>query len=214
MRSRSGVLISIVLLVVPAALFAAGLSFQAVKREVVEQRLASFSRDNTQREAILKKMFTELGCADHLTEEQVEHLKQPDLICVLPGRTNQTIVVGAHFDHVLVGDGVVDNWSGASLLPSLYQGLRTEPRQHTFIFVAFTGEEKGELGSQAYVRHMSKDEVARTEAMVNMDTLGLGPTEMWLSHADPYLAAALRAVAKSLSLPLGVVNVEKVGSSD
>jgi len=214
MRFRSGVLISIVLLVVPAALFAAGLSFQAVKREVVEQRLASFSRDNTQREAILKKMFTELGCADHLTEEQVEHLKQPDLICVLPGRTNQTIVVGAHFDHVLVGDGVVDNWSGASLLPSLYQGLRTEPRQHTFIFVAFTGEEKGELGSQAYVRHMSKDEVARTEAMVNMDTLGLGPTEMWLSHADPYLAAALRAVAKSLSLPLGVVNVDKVGSSD
>ena len=214
MRSRSGVLISIVLLVVPAALFAAGLSFQAVKREVVEQRLASFSRDNTQREAILKKMFTDLGCADHLTEEQVEHLKQPDLICVLPGRTNQTIVVGAHFDHVLVGDGVVDNWSGASLLPSLYQGLRTEPRQHTFIFVAFTGEEKGELGSQAYVRHLSKDEVARTEAMVNMDTLGLGPTEMWLSHADPYLAAALRAVAKSLSLPLGVVNVDKVGSSD
>jgi putative aminopeptidase FrvX len=214
MRFRSGVLISVVLLVVPAALFAAGLSFQAVKREVVEQRLASFSRDNTQREAILKKMFTDLGCADHLTEEQVEHLKQPDLICVLPGRTNQTIVVGAHFDHVLVGDGVVDNWSGASLLPSLYQGLRTEPRQHTFIFVAFTGEEKGELGSQAYVRHMSKDEVAHTEAMVNMDTLGLGPTEMWLSHADPYLAAALRAVAKSLSLPLGVVNVDKVGSSD
>jgi Zn-dependent M28 family amino/carboxypeptidase len=108
----------------------------------------------------------------------------------------------------------VDNWSGASLLPSLYQGLRTEPRQHTFIFVAFTGEEKGELGSQTYVRRMSKDEVARTEAMVNMDTLGLGPTEMWLSHADAYLAAALRAVAKSLSLPLGVVNVDKVGSSD
>src|SRR5690348_17512959 len=72
MRFRSGVLISVVLLVVPAALFAAGLSFQAVKREVVEQRLASFSRDNTQREAILKKMFTDLGCADHLTEEQVD----------------------------------------------------------------------------------------------------------------------------------------------
>lgn len=92
--------------------------------------------------------------------------------------------------------------------------MRTEPRQHTFIFVAFTGEEKGELGSQTYVRRMSKDEVARTAAMVNMDTLGLGPTEMWLSHADAYLAAALRAVAKSLSLPLGVVNVDKVGSSD
>lgn len=214
MRFRSGFLITGTLAVVPAALFAAGPSFQAVKKKVVEQRLASFSRDNAQREAILKKMFTDLGCADHLTEEPVAHVKQPDLICVLPGQTNQTIVVGAHFDHVLAGDGVVDNWSGAALLPSLYQGLRAEPRRHTFVFIAFTGEEKGELGSQTYVRRMSKDEVARTQAMVNMDTLGLGPTEMWLTHADPYLAAALRAVAKSLSLPLGVVNVDGLGSSD
>ena len=214
MRFRSAVLIAAALTVIPAALFAAGLSFQAVKKEVVEQRLRSFSRDNSEREAILKKMFTDLGCANHLTEQPVEHLKQPDLICVLPGQTNQTIVVGAHFDRVSVGDGVVDNWSGASLLPSLYQGLRTQPRQHSFIFIAFTGEEKGELGSQAYVRRMSKDDVARTNAMVNMDTLGLGPTEMWLSHADPYLAAALRAVAKSLDLPLGSVNVDGLGSSD
>jgi hypothetical protein len=214
MRFRSGVLIAATLTLIPAALFAAGLSFQVVKREVVEQRLRSFSRDNTQREAILKHMFAGVGCSDHLTEQPVAHLKQPDLICVLPGQTNQTIVVGAHFDRVMVGDGVVDNWSGASLLPSLYQGLRTQPRQHTFIFIAFTGEEKGELGSQAYVRRMSKDDVARTQAMVNMDTLGLGPTETWLSHADPYLAAVLGAVAKSLSLPLGVVNVDGLGSSD
>ncbi|HJS99556.1 MAG TPA: M28 family peptidase [Terriglobales bacterium] len=207
-------LIGTVVTVIPAGLFAAGLSFQAVKKEVLEQRLRSFSRDNTQREAILKKMFREVGCADHLEEEAVEHLKQPDLICVLPGQSDQVIFVGAHFDHVSVGEGVADNWSGASLLPSLYQGLRTQPRQHTFIFIAFTGEEKGELGSHAYVRRMSKDEVARTQAMVNMDTLGLGPTEMWLSHADPYLSAVLKAVAKSLSLPLGVVNVDGMGSSD
>jgi putative aminopeptidase FrvX len=214
MRFRSVALISSMLIVVPAALFAAGLSFQAVKKEVVEQRLRSFSRDNTQREAILKKMFTDVGCADHLAEQPVKYVKQPDLICVLPGQSDQVIFVGAHFDHVSAGDGVVDNWSGASLLPSLYQGLRTQSRRHTFIFIAFTGEEKGELGSRAYVRRMSKDEVARTQAMVNMDTLGLGPTEMWQSHADPNLAAALSRVAKSLSLPLGVVNVDAVGSSD
>lgn len=215
MRLRSGLITTMVLLCqVPTNLFAGGLSFQAVKREVVEQRLKSFSRDNSQRETILKNMLVEVGCAGHLTEEPVKYVKQPDLICVLPGQTDQTIVVGAHFDHVSVGDGVVDNWSGASLLPTLYQGLRTQPRRHTFIFIAFTGEEKGELGSQAYVHRMSKEEVARTEAMVNMDTLGLGPTVMWLSHADPQLAEALRAVARSLSLPLGVVNVDGVGSSD
>ncbi|HEU5336537.1 MAG TPA: M28 family peptidase [Terriglobales bacterium] len=198
----------------PPPVLAGGLRFQSVKREVVEQRLKSFSRDDSQREAILKQMFTQAGCGEHLSEEPVQHLKQPDLICMLPGQSNDTIIVGAHFDHVRAGDGVVDNWSGASLLPSLYEGLRAQPMHHSFIFVAFAGEEKGELGSADYVHRMSKDDVARTEAMVNMDTLGLGPTEMWLSHADPYLAAALMAVARSLSLPLGAVNVDNVGSTD
>ena len=54
-------------------------------------------------------MFTDVGCAGNLMEEQVGQVKQPDLICVLPGRTNQTIVVGGALRHVLVGDGVVDN---------------------------------------------------------------------------------------------------------
>jgi hypothetical protein len=202
------------LIAMPTALCAAGLRFQAVKKEVVEHRLQSFSRDNSQREAILKNMFAEAGCGDHLTEEAVKRVKQPDLICVLPGQTDQAIIVGAHFDKVQAGDGVADNWSGASLLPSLYQGLRAASTRHTFIFVAFTSEETGELGSEAYVHRMSKDDVERTEAMVNMDTLGLGPTQMWLSHADPQLAGALRAVAKALDLPLGVVNVDGVGSTD
>ncbi|HLK31571.1 MAG TPA: M28 family peptidase [Terriglobales bacterium] len=215
MRFRPGfIACGLLISILPAQLLAAGLTFQAVKKEIVEQRLQSFSRDNGQRELILKKMFSDVGCAEHLSEEPVKHVKQPDLICVLPGKSDQAIVVGAHFDHVSLGDGVVDNWSGASLLPTLYEGLRTRPARHTFIFVAFSGEEKGELGSAAYVRSMSKDEVARTLAMINMDTLGLGPTEMWLSHADPYLAVALNAVAKSLQLPLGVVNVDQVGSSD
>lgn len=213
MRVRTG-LILITAVLIPTALFAAGLSFQAVKKEIVEQRLKSFSRDDTQREAILKSMFAEVGCDGHLKEEAVKHVKQPDLICVLPGQTDQTIIVGAHFDHVDAGDGVVDNWSGASLLPSLYQGLRTRTTQHTFIFVAFSGEEKGEVGSSAYVHRMTKDEVRRTAGMINMDTLGLGPTEMWLSHADHQLAAALSAVAEALRLPLGVVNVDQVGSTD
>jgi len=49
---------------------------------------------------------------------------------------------------------------------------------------------------------------------VNMDTLGLGPTEIWGSHADPILAKSAVAVANSLKLPLSVMNVEKIGSTD
>ena len=183
-------------------------------RDLIESRVKSFSRNDTKREVILKNMFVEAGCGEHISEPAVDRVKQPDLVCVLPGHTDHVIIVGAHFDHVDAGDGVVDNWSGASLLPTLYQGLRTAPRQHTFIFVSFSGEEKGELGSRAYVKNMSNEDVARTSAMVNMDTLGLGPTEVWVSHSDKQLTAAVAAIAQVLKLPISGMNVERVGSTD
>ena len=97
---------------------ASEIHFVLLDRAVIETRLKSFTRDNTEREAILKKLFAESGCADHISEQPVKHVKQPNLICALPGQTESVIIVGAHFDHVQAGDGVVDNWSGASLLPA------------------------------------------------------------------------------------------------
>jgi putative aminopeptidase FrvX len=193
--------------------FASDLKYQTVVRSVVEARLRAVSSDNTERELTLKKMFAEVGCS-HLSEQKVAHVAQPNLICLLPGQTDSTIIVGAHFDHVEKGEGVVDNWSGASLLPSLFQGLESQPLQHTYIFIAFAGEEKGELGSAAYVDKMTREDVARTAGMVNMDTLGLAPTEVWLSRADHRMAAALYALAAKIHLPVSAVNVDNVGSSD
>ena len=69
------------------------------------------------------------------------------MICALPGTSDKVIIVGAHFDHVPKGDGVADHWSGASLLPSLYEAIKKEPRRHSYIFIGFTDEEKGEVGS-------------------------------------------------------------------
>jgi hypothetical protein len=206
-------LILLAFLASSAAAFA-GSKYVLFGRGLIETRVKSFSRNDTKREDILKNMFTEAGCGEHISEPAVDRVKQPDLVCVLPGQTERVIIVGAHFDHVDAGDGVVDNWSGASLLPTLYQGLRTAPRQHTFIFVSFSGEEKGELGSRSYVNKMSKEDIERTSAMVNMDTLGLGPTAVWVSHSDRLLTAALGGIAHSLKLPISGVNVERVGSTD
>ena len=149
-----------------------------------------------------------------LTEQAVKGLKQPNLICVLSGNADSVVVVGAHFDHVDAGDGVVDNWTGASLLPSLYQALNSRLRRHTFLFVAFAGEEKGLVGSRFYVQSLTALEAAKMRAMVNMDTLGLGPTEVWASRSDPGLVRALNGLAHAMNLPLTGVNVDKVGESD
>jgi len=47
--------------------------------------------------------------------------------------------------------------------------------------------------------------------MVNLDTLGLGPTKVWLSRSDKRLTSLLNGLANAMKLPLGAVNVEKVG---
>jgi aminopeptidase YwaD len=82
------------------------------------------------------------------------------------------------------------------------------------VFIAFSGEEHGLVGSHYYVNHLSKQERATIRAMVNLDTLGLAPTEIWLSHADKDLARDLAMLATSMHLPLFQMNVEAVGSSD
>jgi hypothetical protein len=55
---------------------------------------------------------------------------------------------------------------------------------------------------------MTKEQVAVTDAMANMDTLGLAPTEVWASHSDKWLTSALAYVAKQLNVPVISVNVE------
>jgi Iap family predicted aminopeptidase len=61
---------------------------------------------------------------------------------------------------------------------------------------------------------MSKDQIRAADAMVNMDTLGLGPTMVWGSHADKQLFGTLIYVAQKMQAPLGRVDVDQVGSTD
>ena len=189
--------------------------YHPVSREVIEARLGRYKGNDQQREATLKGLFIEAGCnSQNLSEQAVNGVKLPNVICVLPRSSEKVIIVGGHYDHVAEGDGVVDNWSGASLLPSLYEAIRREPRKHTYIFIGFTAEEKGEIGSHYYAQHMTKEQVALTDAMVNMDTLGLAPTEVWTSHSDKHLIGALGYIAKRLNAPVSGENVEAVGSTD
>jgi peptidase M28-like protein len=194
---------------------AQSVQFQPLDRGVIETRLRQAPAKNAGREAALKELLRRSGCDDtHLTEQPVRNERLPNVVCTLPGATPSVIIVGAHFDHVARGTGIIDNWSGASLLPSLLESLRHEPRKHTFVFIGFTAEEEGLVGSKYYARQMTPDEVARTCAMINLDSLALGPTKVWLSHSDRRLAAEFSAVAKSMKLSLDWVNADQVGDDD
>jgi Zn-dependent M28 family amino/carboxypeptidase len=88
------------------------------------------------------------------------------------------------------------------------------PPTHAYRFIGFTDEEKGEVDSHSYPHRMTKEEVAGSDAMVNMDTLGLTLPEVWAGHSDKQLTGAMIFIAKKLNLPVTGVNVDQIGSSD
>ncbi|MBO0911733.1 MAG: M28 family peptidase [Acidobacteria bacterium] len=189
--------------------------YKPVSRETVEARLGRYTGNDQRREQTLKQMFAEAGCdGQQVSEQTVKGSKLPNVICVLRGSSDKIIIVGAHFDHVPEGDGVVDNWSGASLLPSLYEALKSERRSHSYVFVGFTDEEKGEVGSRFYAHAMTREQVQATDAMVNLDTLGLAPSAIWESHSDKRLTTMFFYLASQLGFKAQAINVERVGSTD
>jgi Peptidase family M28 len=184
-----------ILLLAPGLAEAALIEIQAVPRETIEQRLRRFSKSNWTRERELRKLFEEAGCgADQVSEQNVTPKDPPNVACRLPGTTDSTIIVGAHSDLRGGGQGVLDDWSGAALLASLFQTLQTSIRQHTFIFVGFTGEEHHMEGSRFYVRQLSAEQAVKIRAMVNLDCIGAGSTAVWTEHANPKLLTILYEV--------------------
>jgi len=195
-------------------LSATEIRYSPVERRIVDQRLESFGTTNAARHDTISKLFETAGCGGQIADQPVKHAKTPNVICSFVGSSDSEIVVGAHYDFVDIGSGVIDNWSGASMLPSLFEGLKTQPRKHTFVFIAFTNEEEGLVGSAFYLRHLPRSEIKKIAAMVNLDSLGAGPTKFEKDRGDKRLAKALVDVATSFKLPLSIVDVHRVGRSD
>jgi hypothetical protein len=191
---------------------AGSIQYQTLDKAVIEQRLKSFVLTNAEREHKVHEMFAQAGCpAEDLQELPVKHVKSPNVACSLPGGSEAEILVGAHFDFVRAGQGVIDNWSGASLLPSLLESLNKVPRRHRFVFMAFTSEEEGLLGSAAYIKGLSKEQLLQIVGMVNIDSLATGPTKVEVTRGDKRMLLALETIARTLQLPLSAGRLERFG---
>ncbi len=113
-----------------------------------------------------------------------------NVVGILPGTDpklkDEAIVIGAHYDHLGRGGegslapregeihhGADDNASGTAALLELARMLATKPAnpRRTIVFIAFSGEEEGLLGSDYYVNHPIFP-LANTVAMINMDMIG------------------------------------------
>jgi hypothetical protein len=113
-----------------------------------------------------------------------------NVIGVLRGRNrarrDEVVVIGAHYDHLgyggfgalddpdstgLVHNGADDNASGTTALMEAARLLSHRRLDRTVVFIAFSGEELGDLGSEYYVKH-STVPIDSIVAMLNMDMVG------------------------------------------
>jgi len=185
-----------------------------IDSEALFQHLHEAPRDNRKRAAELVGRLEAVGCrGDALEVLSQRPARLPNIICELPGSSDSTIVIGAHYDKTPRGRGVVDNWTGAALLPLLYRHLSAEPRQHTFQFIGFAEEERDLVGSKAFVRSLSGTSRERIVAMVNLDTFGLTGVKVDPRSA-PHLTCKLFAAAEWRQLPLQVAGMREPISGD
>ncbi len=115
-----------------------------------------------------------------------------NVVAMLPGSdpklANEYLVVGAHYDHlgmggsgsgsrmpdtVAVHNGADDNASGTAMVLALarYFGKNSEVSPRSIIFVAFSAEEMGLIGSKYFVNH-SPVALSSIKAMFNFDMVG------------------------------------------
>ncbi|WP_110111945.1 M20/M25/M40 family metallo-hydrolase [Bacillus sp. CGMCC 1.16541] len=86
--------------------------------------------------------------------------------------TNDIVVVGAHYDSVPGSPGANDDASGTAMTLELARVFKDLPTDTELRFVTFGAEEIGLLGSRAYVKNLTEDEIDRTVAMFNLDMVG------------------------------------------
>ncbi|MCM1043238.1 MAG: M28 family peptidase [Corallococcus sp.] len=121
--------------------------------------------------------FTDIGF-DKVTKQVVsQSVEDYNVIAKIdiPNVTKQ-VIIGAHYDTASsLCDGAADNGAGVVALLQIAQKLKQSQNQLRFdvIFVAFTGEEQGMLGSTAYAYSRDFD-AESTMFMLNIDSIVSG----------------------------------------
>ena len=171
----------------------AGIPVAVIARAAVDSMLGTASVDDWQAIAKEKSQATKQPLTAQVTlVTDVVRKEVPayNVIGVLEGSDpvarKETIVIGAHYDHLGRGGsgslaqrsgeihhGADDNASGTAGMLELARLLTSQrPRpKRTIVFVGFGGEEEGLLGSNYYVNHPFTP-LTNTVAMINMDMIG------------------------------------------
>jgi len=162
--------------------------------------------------------------------EGAEEVAARDVAALLQGSdptlANEWIVVGGHHDHVgafggegdTVFNGADDNASGVAGVLELARAFASLPRKprRSLMFVTFSGEEKGLLGSRALVTRelIPLDNVA---FMLNLDMIGRNPERAVKIYGDGYvrgLRGIIELANEGPEVDLDLAGAAYMGNSD
>lgn len=94
-----------------------------------------------------------------------------NVICEIPGEVDEWIVCTAHYDSTSLSQGAYDNMSGAIGLLGIADYFKDHPHRYGLRFVFCGSEERGLLGSKAYVEK-HKEELSKVVLNINLDMIG------------------------------------------
>jgi hypothetical protein len=134
-----------------------------------------------------------------------------NVVAVLPGQGEGTIYIGAHYDHwgwggegslyrgadSAIHNGADDNASGVAAVLELARRFHDSPLQNTVVLIAFSGEEMGLWGSNAFAKEhlgafpaprfmVNMDMVGRLNAERQLAVYGTGTSPMWDGLLDEH----------------------------
>ena len=101
-----------------------------------------------------------------------------NVILTVPGRSEQVIVVGAHYDSFPY-PGASDNASGVALLLESAERMLEQDNYYTIVYAFFGAEEVGIVGAYFYLDSLTDEELDRIVLMVNADVLFEGPYPLY-----------------------------------
>lgn len=181
-----------------------------------------FCKDEKAIDRFKKKKEATVFC--QLTETEI---KTSNVAGFLNNNARFTVVIGAHYDHLGYGqfegslhvgkpaihNGADDNASGVAALLEIARQLTSYHKNPAFnyVFVAFSGEEEGLLGSSHFVQKGLVD-LSRVSYMINLDMVGRLNEEGKLFLSGTGSAQEWEKILHGLNC--GQLNIEKDPSGD
>jgi hypothetical protein len=161
-----------------------------------------------------------------------QHITTKNVVGVLEGagpHAAETVVLGGHYDHLGHGgamsgslaflsrdihNGADDNASGTAMVLELARrlGARRDPLPRRVVFMAFSGEERGLLGSQYYVEHPLFP-LEETVMMINCDMVGRLNSKSELTMIGTGTTTGIDALVDALGSSAGL-KIKKIASTN